>query len=152
MTPEKNQIIPFKEVVRPPLWLLAFLFFLLSSLALSLWAAFGNPTGIVSLGLGVVSVFIIARSMAMTISVDSGELKVGQAHIALAYLGQVRELSIDEMRLTRGRDADPAAFLALRFWQPHGVKMEIKDDRDPAPYWLISSKNASGLTKALQGN
>jgi hypothetical protein len=50
----------------------------------------------------------------------------------------------------RGRDADPAAFLALRFWQPHGVRIDIKDDRDPTPYWLVSSKKSQELAQRLK--
>lgn len=152
MAPEKIKGTSFKEVVRPPIWLLAFVFFLLASFALSLWAAFDNPAGIIALGLAVVALVFIARSSAMTIEIKDDELRIGTAHIDLAYIGEVRELSIEEMRLARGRNADPAAYLALRFWQPRGVKIEIKDDRDPTPYWLISSKNASRLASALRNN
>lgn len=82
---------------------------------------------------------------------SSTELRVGRAHIELTYLGPIQSLTIDQMRLTRGRDADPAAYLALRFWQPRGVKIEIHDARDSTPYWLISSKNPKGLVDALNG-
>jgi hypothetical protein len=58
-------------------------------------------------------------------------------------------LTIDQMRLTRGRDADPAAYLALRFWQPRGVKIGVRDQRDATPYWLISSKKANDLAQVL---
>ena len=140
----------FTELVRPPLWLLAFIFFLLASVALSIWAAFDNPAGTITLGVGVVLLFIMRRSMMMTILLSESELRIGTAHIDRAYLGEVSELSIEEMRLSRGRDADPAAFLAIRFWEPHGVKIMVEDPRDPTPYWLISSKNAKGLVEVLK--
>lgn len=140
----------FTEVVRPPFWLLAFIFFLLGSFALSMWAAFDNPAGTLTLVIGVLLLALIARAMRMRIVLSEQELRIGHAHIDRAYLGEITELSIDEMRLTRGRNADPAAFLAIRFWEPHGVKIMVKDSRDPTPYWLISSKNTKGLVEALR--
>lgn len=140
----------YSEIVKPPLWLLAFIFFLLASVALSIWAAFDNPAGLITLAVGIVLLFIIRRSLIMKIDLTPSELWIGSAHIDRSYLADATELSVDQMRLTRGRDADPAAFLAIRFWQPHGVKITVKDPRDPTPYWLISAKNAKGLVEALK--
>jgi hypothetical protein len=147
---EQHEKNVYSEVVRPPFWLIAFVFFLLGSLALSIWAAFDNPAGQISLALAIVALFTIATKVAMKIDVTENELRISGAHIDRMYLGHVRELSVDEMRLTRGRNADPAAFLAIRFWQPHGIKIEIEDPRDPTPYWLVSSKRAALLAKALE--
>jgi hypothetical protein len=52
--------------------------------------------------------------------------------------------------LVRTRDADPSAFLAIRFWSGKAVKVEVKDSRDATPYWLISSKNPKRLVEALK--
>lgn len=139
----------YSEVLKPPLWLLAFIFFLLASVALSIWAAFDNPAGVIALAVGIVLLFIIRNALIMRIDVTSNELRIGSAHIARSFLADATELSVEQMRLTRGRDADPAAFLAIRFWQPHGVKITLDDSRDPTPYWLISVKNAKGLVEVL---
>ncbi|MBI3428703.1 MAG: DUF3093 domain-containing protein [Actinobacteria bacterium] len=150
MEAKKELRVLFTEQVRPPLWLLAFIFFLLASVALSIWAAFDNPAGLITLGIGVVLLFLIRQSMTMTILLSASELRIGRAHIDRIYLGEITELSTEEMRLTRGRNADPAAFLAIRFWEPHGVRIRVEDPRDPTPYWLISLKNAKGLVEALE--
>ena len=142
--------ILYKEVLRPPFWLLCFVFFLLGSIAFAIWAAFDNLAGQISLALSILALTVIARKVAMSIEVSETELRIGAAHIDRIYLGDVQELSIDEMRLTRGRDADPATFLAIRFWQPRGIKIELRDPRDPTPYWLISSKRSRDLAEALQ--
>ena len=139
----------YTQIIKPPLWLLAFIFFLLASVALSIWAAFDNPAGVITLALGVVLLFIIRNALIMRIDLTPNELRIGSAHIDRSYLGEVTELTVEEMRLTRGRDADPAAFLAIRFWQPHGVKITVADPRDPTPYWLISARNAKGLVEVL---
>ena len=140
----------YSDVVKPPLWLLAFIFFLLASVALSIWAAFDNPAGVIALAVGIAFLFIIRNALIMRIVLTSSELRIGSAHIDRSFLADATELSVEQMRLTRGRDADPAAFLAIRFWQPHGVKITVVDSRDPTPYWLISVKNTKGLVEALE--
>lgn len=150
MEPAKEEGIIFSETVRPPFWLLAFIFFLLASIALSIWAAFDNRSGLIALILAVIALPIINNAMLLRITVSQNEFRVGRAHIERTYLGAALPLTVDEMRLTRGRNADPAAYLALRFWQPRGVKVEIRDTRDSTPYWLISSKNAKGLAEVLK--
>ncbi|HEY3292221.1 MAG TPA: DUF3093 domain-containing protein [Candidatus Nanopelagicaceae bacterium] len=149
MPPVKDERILYKETVRPPLWLLAFIFFLLASVALSIWAAFDNRSGLIALILAVIALPVINNAMLLHIRVDAMELRVGRAHIERQYLDGAVALTIDQMRLTRGRDADPAAYLALRFWQPRGVKIGVRDQRDATPYWLISSKKANDLAQVL---
>ncbi len=149
MDAEKDGKIIFSETVKPPLWLLAFIFFLLGSVALSIWAAFDNLAGLITLILSLVALPIINNAMLLRIEITQTDLRVGRAHIQREYLGRATALDVERMRLIRGRDANPAAYLALRFWQPRGVKIEVEDDRDPTPYWLVSSKKAKGLVEAL---
>jgi hypothetical protein len=54
------------------------------------------------------------------------------------------------MSLMRTRNADPAAYLAIRFWTSHGVKIEISDERDRTPYWLVTTKRGGELIQALK--
>jgi hypothetical protein len=88
----------------------------------------------------------------MVIEVDDDELRVGRAHIALEYLGMAQSLTSQEVRTLRTRNADPAAFLGIRFWSSTGVRVEILDSRDSTPYWLITSNNGEELVKALTSN
>jgi len=81
--------------------------------------------------------------------VDDNELRIGRAHIELRYLESVELLTPGQMRLLRTRDADPAAYLAIAFWISSGVKITLKDSRDPTPYWLVSSRKAEELTRTL---
>jgi hypothetical protein len=146
----KDENVMYSEVLSPPIWLVAFVFFLLASVAFAVWAALGNRPGLATLILLTLALIVIRKKVAMKVRIRGGELRIGRAHIDLTYIGEVSVLSIEEMRLTRGRDADPTAFLALRFWQPRGVKVEITDDRDPTPYWLISSKKSTELARLLK--
>lgn len=141
----------FREVILPPLWLIAFIYFLLFSFVIAIWAAFGGRataiSTVVALALGVVAVMKSRR----VIEVSDGELRVGAAHIPLRYCGDVDLLATDEFIKARTREADPAAYFALIFWISEGVKVEINDERDSTPYWLISTKKGEELKRALKG-
>jgi hypothetical protein len=139
----------FREVIRPPLWVLAFIYFMFLSLVIAIWAAIDNRSALISWIAATLGIIAIAIRWRTQITVDENELRIGQAHIELKYLKQVSALSRDEMRRMRTRDADPAAFLALAFWIPTGVKILINDDRDSVPYWLISARKSEELTSTL---
>jgi hypothetical protein len=135
-----------------PLWLLALIYLFLLSLVLSIWAALGDTTAFVSFIAVTGLLIFIAAKTALVIEVDGDELRVGRAHIALEYLGTAQSLNSQAVRLLRTRDADPAAFLGIRFWSSTGVRVEILDSRDATPYWLITSNNGEELVKALTSN
>ena len=139
----------FREVIRPPLWVLAFIYFLFLSLVIAIWAALDNRSALISWIAATLGIIAIAIRWRTEITVDDKELRIGVAHIELRYLKEVSALSAQEMRLMRTRDADPAAFLALAFWIPAGVKIVLNDDRDSVPYWLISVRKSEELTRTL---
>ena len=139
----------FREVIRPPLWVLAFIYFLFLSLVIAIWAALDNRSALISWIAATLGIISIAIRWRTEITVDDKELRIGGAHIELRYLKEVSALSAQEMRLMRTRDADPAAFLALAFWIPAGVKILLNDDRDSVPYWLISVRKSEELTRTL---
>ena len=142
----------YREVIRMPLWLLALIYFFFLSFVLSVWAALGNSAALMSfLALSALVVLIAIRTR-LIIQVSQSELMVGRAHIELKYIGEVTELDSQAMRNIRSRDADPMAFLGIRFWSSTGVKVEINDKRDETPYWLITSNKANQLAQALKVN
>jgi hypothetical protein len=83
------------------------------------------------------------------ISVDGEVLRAGRAHISTDHVGAVTALDADAMRLQAGRDADARAFLLLRPYLKRGVRVDLTDPSDPAPYWLISSRRPDRLAAAL---
>lgn len=142
----------YREVIRMPLWLLALIYFFFLSFVLSVWAALGNSAALLTfLALSALLVLISIRTR-LIIQVDHSELKVGRAHIELKYIGEVTVLDTAAMKAIRSRDANPMAFLAIRFWSSTGVKVEVIDERDETPYWLITSSKANKLAKALKEN
>jgi hypothetical protein len=45
--------------------------------------------------------------------------------------------------------ADARAWKVIRAWIPRGVRIEIVDSNDPAPYWYVSSRRADELVELL---
>jgi hypothetical protein len=140
----------FKEVIRAPLWLVAFVYFLFLSMVLSIWAALGNTPALVTFGVLTIWLIFLFFRTALVIHMDESFLYVGQAKIERTYIGSAIALNNAELKLIRTRDADPSAYLAIRFWASKAVKVEVSDNRDATPYWLISSKNPQRLVEALK--
>jgi len=142
-------MVIFKEVLRPPIWVLAFIYFMFLSLVIAIWAALDETATIGAFALATLAMPLIAKSLTSKILISESELRIDKAHIERKYLGKVTVLDSDAMRLLRTRDANPAAYLAIKFWAAKGVKIEITDPRDPTPYWLITSKRGEELAASL---
>ncbi len=140
----------FKEVIRPPFWLIAFIYFMLFSLVLAIWAAFDNTAAInafaIAIVVGLVAIYIATTS----IIVEDGELRIQRAHIPVKYLGTSQVIDKKNFSFERTRGADPAAYFATTFWISEGLKVEVTDTRDLTPYWLISTRKAEELAQALK--
>ena len=140
----------YREVIRAPLWLLAIIYFFMLTLVISIWSALGNNAALITLAAVTATLIWIYSGTALTIEVDRKELRVGKAHIDLNFIAHCVDLDNEAIRLIRTRDADPRAYLAIRFWASKGVKVEINDTRDSTPYWLISSNRGAELIKAIK--
>jgi len=131
---------------------LAFIYFLFLSLVIAIWAAFDNSVTLIAFIAATIAIIYIAFAMRSTITFDGEELRIDRAHIDIKYLGEATILDAPAMRLLRTRDADPAAYLAIRFWIPKGVKITVVDPRDPTPYWLITSKRGEEIAALLDNS
>ena len=140
----------FKEVIRPPFWLIAFMYFMLFSLVLAVWAALGNNAAINAFAISIVIGAVAIHLGTSTITVDGGELRIKKAHIPIEYLGASEIIGKKDFSFARTRGADPAAYFATTFWISQGITVEVTDERDPTPYWLISTRKASELAAALK--
>lgn len=76
-------------------------------------------------------------------------IHAGRARIQRHHLGPIAALDASEMRSLAGPKASARAYLLLRPYISTGVRIDINDPQDPAPYWLLSSRRASTLASAL---
>jgi hypothetical protein len=141
----------YREVIHAPLWLLAIIYFFMLSLVLSIWAALGNNAALTTLLIVTAALMWIYSATKLVIEIEGQELRAGKAHIALSFIGNCVNLDGEAIRRVRTRDADPRAYLAIRFWASKGIQVIINDSRDTTPYWLISSNRGAELIKAMKG-
>lgn len=83
------------------------------------------------------------------VSLEGGTLRAGRAHIGLEHVGEVTALDAEGVRRQAGVDADARAHLLLRPYLKRGVRIDITDPTDPAPYWLVSCRHPEALVTAV---
>lgn len=124
---------------------------LTASLALALLVAFGPGWALgVAGALGAAGLLVLARWTGR-VEVASGELRAGRARIPLVLLGRSVALGPADAARLRGPDIDPAAYHYLRGWVATAVVVEVVDQRDPTPYWYLSTRRPEELAAALTG-
>jgi hypothetical protein len=84
------------------------------------------------------------------VEVENGWLRAGRARIAGEFLGEAEPLDAAQTRLVAGPGADVRAYLLLRPYLKRSVKIRVRDERDPAPYWLVSSRDPEHLAAAIR--
>jgi hypothetical protein len=105
----------------------------------------GISTAIVIVG-GCLTLLFLASPL---IIVDGGWLQAGRARIEIAHLGSTRASRADEARRARGQELDARAHLMLRGWVDPVLRVEVRDEDDPAPYWLLSTRRPEELAAAI---
>lgn len=76
-------------------------------------------------------------------------LRVGNAHLPSAHIGAVEAHDPRDFREQLGPHADARAWLRTRPYIEAGIRVEVADPSDPAPYWLVSSRRPQALAAAL---
>jgi hypothetical protein len=105
----------------------------------------GILTG-VALYLGVVG---LLTATAPLILVTEHQLVAGRASLPLSLVGETAAFEGDEATLERGQRLDARAWLLIRGWIDPVAKVTVADETDPAPYWLVSSRNPESFIAAV---
>lgn len=92
-------------------------------------------------------VFLLVASP--TISVSDAALHAGAATLPIAAIGEVSVHREADATAQRGPDLDGRAWLLIRGWISPVVRVEVADDRDPVPYWVLSSRRPEELAAAI---
>ena len=140
----------FRERLWPTIWLYIIFLLLIPGVLLMLMPL--NMT--LGFVLAPVVYLIIVGAITWTcpvVEVKDGHLRAGDAIIPLSDLGAVTQLDRNQLTLTIGPRADARAFLVIRGWIHTAVKIENTDPKDPAPYWVITTRKPAELTAAIGG-
>ncbi|WP_158564401.1 DUF3093 domain-containing protein [Jiangella anatolica] len=139
-----------ERLVVPPLWWL-----LLIGMVASLWLVYELPFGArvslpaagTALALGAAA---LLRYGSLTIAVGTDGVSVGRARLPLTALGPAEALTGEAARTARGPGLDRRAYVAIRGYVPGVVRIEVDDDADPTPYWLVSTRRPERLVAELE--
>ncbi|WP_223690759.1 DUF3093 domain-containing protein [Leifsonia poae] len=140
------------DLYRERLWAAPWLFIstaLVIPASILVFAPISMPVGIVVaivLYLAIVGMLIASSP---TIRVTKSELIAGRAAIPLTMIGQPTAYKDDEASLERGQRLDARAWLLIRGWVKPVVKVPVLDVNDPAPYWVLSTRNPDRLVRVL---
>ena len=103
----------------------------------------------VTVPLGLIALVVLS---APTLSIQSGELRVGRMRIPLAALGEAKSLGGEAARFERGPGLSPGSQRLFRGDIRDVVRIEIVDPSDPTEYVLFSSRRGRELVSALDAN
>lgn len=100
-----------------------------------------------ALYLGCLGLLFLASPV---IEVTATELVAGRARVPASVIGAVEAFVAEEARQERGPRLDARAWLLIRGWVDPVVRIEIVDDNDPTPYWLVSSRRPEMVIAAIE--
>jgi hypothetical protein len=140
----------YTETLRVPLrwWAIATMFHASGLLAL-LVAGVGVWSYVVVGAVVAATIALLLTYGGARIEVTDEELVAGRARIPLRFLARPVALDTAETRDRIGPSADARAYLLVRPYIARSVVVDVTDPRDPAPYWLMSTRHPRTLAAAL---
>jgi hypothetical protein len=144
-----STVTRYRERLGPSLWLLV-----AGALAAPMAALVFTPVDTTlalviggAVGLAAVGVLVAA---APVVTIDSGELRAGRAHIDVRHLGAPKVYVGDEARHARGAGLDPRSWHLIRGGIDGLVVLPLHDPDDPTTAWVISSRTPDRLAAAVR--
>ena len=105
----------------------------------------------------VTGVVLYAGLVALLVGIGSPTLEVsergftaGRATLPAKHIGRAEGFTREDATRERGTGLDARAWLLIRGWVDGVVRVEVADDRDPVPYWLVSTRRPDELVSALE--
>jgi hypothetical protein len=141
--------VVYKERVRPNLGTFFAVTVLLPAITL-VSEPFDFRIGLV-LGTAIVlGIWWALYFLAPVIEVGLETLTVGRASIPRNLLGKVEEVTKANIFEERGPKLDPASYKVFQGTVHSAVKIQVKDPKDPTPYWIISTRKPAQLATVLK--
>jgi hypothetical protein len=90
-------------------------------------------------------VLVLSWIASPKIELTQEQFMVGNVRIDKSLLGRAEVITSSNTFQERGVLLDSRAFTRFQIGIKELVKIEINDELDPTPYWLVSSRNAEVL-------
>jgi hypothetical protein len=106
----------------------------------------------VAFGLAAISipiVFGLTWVASPLITITATHLRVGKVSIERIHLGTVGVIASADTFSERGVKLDSRAYTKFQIGIKELVKIEIVDELDPAPYWLVATRNPEVIAGLL---
>lgn len=107
-------------------------------------------TGVlVAIGMEI-GVLVLLWALAPTVEVTDTEFRAGRAHLPRTLVGEVEGFEGAAATTQRGPELDARAWTLFRGYVRGVVKVEVRDEADPTPYWLVSVRRPDAVVAALR--
>lgn len=117
------------------------------------WAVFVATSAVLAWCASAVAVAVVVAWLGhyggLRLVVDATGLRAGRAHLPWQYVGTAAACDAGETRRLLGIGADARAHLMVRPYISSAVRVAVNDERDPAPYWLISTRRPAVVAARL---
>jgi len=108
---------------------------------------------LVGLGAGAVmwaSAWGVLAIFSPTISATPQGFRAGVATVDWDNVSHVDVVSKEDARHAKGLGLDARAWVVIRPWIKPAVRVHIRDEDDPTPYWLVSTTAPEVLAEVCQ--
>jgi hypothetical protein len=139
----------FRERLWPSVWIYLALVLVIPASAL-VFLPINQLVGSVT---GVLLYLAFAGLLTVTapvVTVSDDRVTAGRATLPIAVIGDVTAFRGAEATSQRGQQLDARAWLVIRGWIDPVVKLEVADESDPTPYWIVSTRRPAELSSAIE--
>ena len=139
----------FRERLWPSAWIYLALALVIPASALvflPINQVVGSITGVV-LYLACAGLFTLT---APVVTVTDSGVTAGRASLPVAMVGETKAFAGADATLQRGQLLDARAWLVIRGWIDPVVRLEVVDESDPTPYWIISTRRPAEFVSAIE--
>ena len=104
----------------------------------------------VSVALGSYTCLLVVSSLlSPKIVLTSSKLQVSRATIAVSFLGSATSIPRTDQFVARGRALSPLVYTKFQVGVKGLVRIELNDEKDQTPYWLVSTRHPEVLVRHL---
>lgn len=149
--PQNQEKPDYQERVLPGLWFYAATLVLpLSFLLIAL--PFGEQLALLTALSSLFLAWVFSWFAAPKIDISRQFLRVGKASIDRDFLGEATVIPASENFAARGPKLNLKAYAIFQPAVKGLVRVEVKDENDPCPYWIFSSRNPEIVAARLNRN